>query len=401
MPGLILVYATAAMDFLEDEIAKLKRKTAPAAGPADAPQAQRYIRRAEVVAGQRTEYLAEQARRSEAREAARRAPEDEKKVEVQRRTASLQASWRGTKPVGVMMQAAVAPVTSKDKVCVPAHRASSAKRPAEVPDVTAAADHDTAVALRTKRQKLTLDNVYTFPPDASLPIDRDHAGLAQLPPQSQVALNASWARDDAEIERLCQSCFTLLRSAICIWQLDLSSTPPTAAGRERDEGVLYSTTRSDLAPLLHKLRRKALPRDVLCKLAQLLIGLRSNDTLAAGQAHLSLSIGNHAWPTRGNIGVGIHERARPKFEERRERSRLAAIEAAKLASHRAAEQRRKNGGDHGEYGNGDDDDNEEDDDEAWKLQGDAGQAYMLADDTTRRWLQGLRRLITHFERRAA
>lgn len=143
--------------------------------------------------------------------------------------------------------------------------------------------------------------------------------------------------------------------------------------------------------------------------------------MKAAEKHLSLSVGSHAWPTRGNIGVGIHERARPKFEERREQHRLRAIADARQRQleKRAAKSKivgeAKHGERHGrnggreqdgadvveQEGSEDAEESEDEDEEAWKLEGDAGQAYMLADDTTRRWLQALRRLITHFEHRGA
>lgn len=76
----------------------------------------------------------------------------------------------------------------------------------------------------------------------------------------------------------------------------------------RDLEHLLPETKKDVVKLLYKLRSRKLADDVLVSLATIVHYLQTQDTVRASESYLKLSIGNVAWPI-GVRDVGIHARS--------------------------------------------------------------------------------------------
>jgi pre-mRNA-splicing factor 18 len=64
----------------------------------------------------------------------------------------------------------------------------------------------------------------------------------------------------------------------------------------------------NLKPLMKQLRKRSLDNDVLQALAEIVCYMQQREYLKASDAYLRLSIGNAPWPI-GVTMVGIHERS--------------------------------------------------------------------------------------------
>lgn len=111
---------------------------------------------------------------------------------------------------------------------------------------------------------------------------------------------------------------------------------------QQQETLLYET-KVDLVPLLYNLRNDGLTNDMIISLNTICYYLQKADYKRANESYMKLSIGNVAWPI-GVIGVSHHSRS------------------ADL-----------------------------------KITGDKNTANIMIDDKTRRWITGIKRLITVFE----
>lgn len=74
------------------------------------------------------------------------------------------------------------------------------------------------------------------------------------------------------------------------------------------ETALLVDTKKALFPLLVKLRKNTLPEEHLTSLMTILYHLQRKEYLRANESYMKLSIGNVAWPI-GVIGVSIHARS--------------------------------------------------------------------------------------------
>lgn len=70
--------------------------------------------------------------------------------------------------------------------------------------------------------------------------------------------------------------------------------------------ALLDETKRDFVPLLYSLRVGSMDPDLLTSLATTLYYLQTNDVLHAKDAYMKLSLGNVVWPI-GIIGVGVRE----------------------------------------------------------------------------------------------
>lgn len=105
---------------------------------------------------------------------------------------------------------------------------------------------------------------------------------------------------------------------------------------------LVINTKKSLFPMLVKLRKNSLSSEHLTSLMTIMYYIQQRDFLKAEESYMKLSIGNVAWPI-GLIGVSIHARAKD--------SRL-----------------------------------------------EQGQANIMIDEETRKWITGVKRLVTFMGR---
>ncbi|BFZ54974.1 hypothetical protein PYCC9005_002012 [Savitreella phatthalungensis] len=399
------------MSFLGDEIAKLKdarAKVKASSGSAAGNDRSKYLTRGQRFDERREAYLVQERAREEERHAreAQRRLEDEAYQRKRREAHEAFHASRKRPPssldtVTVSTQTTASDTPSETQ-CQKSQAPSSDPAPSTPPEEPFAAvisrlralaqpirlfgETDEKVRLRLASIEVGGENTSTTGPiskEPLLPIDPTSAH--PLPPRDIVPLNPAWAHDPATVPALCDGLVRMIGCCVRVWWADAEGG---------DEVGVFDEVRRDLVGLERRLGRRGIPGDVLEELAKVFDALRENETAKAAQHHLAIAVGKHAWPTRGNVGVGIHERARPKHELRREEEQRRARQAAAAAAAAAAAKREKE--------NVDDHDAKKDhrDDDDWQLLGNAGQAYMLADESTRLWLQAVRRLISHWERRA-
>ncbi|GAA6015222.1 hypothetical protein JCM10207_003648 [Rhodosporidiobolus poonsookiae] len=94
------------------------------------------------------------------------------------------------------------------------------------------------------------------------------------------------------------------------WEQSLADRPE--AIRRSTQGKVAAATQATsaeyLKPLFKQLRKRDLPKDVLPNLAEIAHYMQTREYLRANDAYLRLSIGNAPWPI-GVTMVGIHERS--------------------------------------------------------------------------------------------
>ncbi|CCG85076.1 protein of unknown function [Taphrina deformans PYCC 5710] len=165
--------------------------------------------------------------------------------------------------------------------------------------------------------------------------------------ESLFGVDLSLLKTEEEEKRLAlhNQIFLLLKFYIKQWDHDVRSSSPD--GGESSQVAMQKQAKEHLARLLLRLKTGNLPIDILTNLASVVSSLQQADFTGANRAYLQMSIGKATWPV-GVTSVGIHERAQRERQHK------------KLDS-----------------------------------------AHILADETTRQWLQSLKRLITYREKRAA
>jgi len=101
-----------------------------------------------------------------------------------------------------------------------------------------------------------------------------------------------------------------IRCILKEWERDLHQR--SEASKKTSDGKVasatYRQTRKDLKPLIRKLKHRGLEEDVLDKLYKMAMFCEKLEYRAAHDLYIQLSIGNAAWPM-GVTMVGIHERA--------------------------------------------------------------------------------------------
>lgn len=114
----------------------------------------------------------------------------------------------------------------------------------------------------------------------------------------------------SKIEEHKEDMFALLRvlikDIVGEWEIHISSISD-AGDAEIQQELLFETKR-DLVKLLYKLRSRKLNIDMLTSLSTILYYIQRLDFHKANESYLKLSIGNVAWPI-GVQGVGIHARS--------------------------------------------------------------------------------------------
>lgn len=90
-------------------------------------------------------------------------------------------------------------------------------------------------------------------------------------------------------------------------QLNGRSTSEKMGPRGKIDSATYAQTKEYMKPLLRKLRRKSLPEDITDSLTQIVKHVLERNYILASDAYLEMAIGNSPWPI-GVTMVGIHAR---------------------------------------------------------------------------------------------
>ena len=101
-----------------------------------------------------------------------------------------------------------------------------------------------------------------------------------------------------------------LRRMLKEWEVDLDELPieVTRSVQGRNEVNNYKQTKEYVKPLMKSLKQRSLAKDILRKLTEMAKLCRDREYIKAADVYLILSIGKAAWPM-GATMVGIHERA--------------------------------------------------------------------------------------------
>ena len=102
---------------------------------------------------------------------------------------------------------------------------------------------------------------------------------------------------------------SILQFLISSWGGDLNtrSSEVKNSYEGKNKSVIYNQTVSYMQPLLRNLRKKSISADILTALKPILINLMMMEYTHANDAYLDMAIGNAAWPI-GVTMVGIHAR---------------------------------------------------------------------------------------------
>lgn len=101
-----------------------------------------------------------------------------------------------------------------------------------------------------------------------------------------------------------------LRRMLKEWEVDLDELPPEVVRsvQGRNEVNNYKQTKEYIKPLMKSLKQRKLEKGILNKLAEMTKLCKQREYIKAADMYLILSIGKAAWPM-GATMVGIHERA--------------------------------------------------------------------------------------------
>lgn len=110
-------------------------------------------------------------------------------------------------------------------------------------------------------------------------------------------------------ERDTQVILTLLEFLLKMWnaQLNSGAASERMATKSKIARATYTQTRVYMKPLLRKLRNNTLPEDILDSLTDIVKLLLDRNYIKASDAYLQMAIGNAPWPI-GVTMVGIHAR---------------------------------------------------------------------------------------------
>ncbi|KAF9113590.1 mRNA splicing protein prp18 [Mortierella sp. AM989] len=104
--------------------------------------------------------------------------------------------------------------------------------------------------------------------------------------------------------------YTYFKRLLREWEQDLDQRPDEI--KRSTAGKLATATRAQsaeyLRPFFKQLRQKSLEQDVLMRITEIAELMNKREHMAASDAYLKLSIGNAPWPI-GVTMVGIHERS--------------------------------------------------------------------------------------------
>lgn len=104
-------------------------------------------------------------------------------------------------------------------------------------------------------------------------------------------------------------CLNLLKFLLKKWNDQLNSVDANEKMKTKTKiaKATFAQTRVYLKPLLKKLKNDKIPDDIFDSLAEIIRHLLKRDYIAASDAYLTMAIGNAPWPI-GVTMVGIHAR---------------------------------------------------------------------------------------------
>ncbi|GAA5838512.1 hypothetical protein JCM11251_003412 [Rhodosporidiobolus azoricus] len=139
-------------------------------------------------------------------------------------------------------------------------------------------------------------------------LDADVANKEPNPKDEEVIVDLSLVKSNPH--KVYPQIYHAFKRVLKEWELSLAARPESV--RRSTQGKLaaatHATSAEYLKPLFKQLRKRDLQADVLSNLAEIAHHMQTREYLRANDAYLRLSIGNAPWPI-GVTMVGIHERS--------------------------------------------------------------------------------------------
>ena len=121
------------------------------------------------------------------------------------------------------------------------------------------------------------------------------------------ALSENLSADNTELS--CKVILQFVQLLLQVWGKRLNSRPESekTSVRGKKESATYTQTSCYLKPLTKRLKKRTLPEDILECLTEIVVHCLDRDYVKANDAYLQMAIGNAPWPI-GVTMVGIHAR---------------------------------------------------------------------------------------------
>ncbi|KAG0293163.1 mRNA splicing protein prp18 [Linnemannia gamsii] len=332
------------MDLIEAQLAKKRAAVESASGGTK----KKYIRRGDLEKQREQEYLAEQERERKAKE------EKERQQELEREAKRKEKAAAATSPstASPTSSAAGTPTTDSSAANTPtipssettddvnAAAAASAATfniaPEEVVRRLRARGHpirlfaetDQARKIRLRALELVEDRSEGQRNDFMRALENAETGLhmealgqqggsttkekkSKSEPAKDVDTNEiSVELIQKDMDKLYVLIYTYFKRLLREWERDLDQRPDEL--KRSTPGKLATATQAQsaeyLKPFFKSLRQKSLEPDVLMRITEIAELMIKREHMAANDAYLKLSIGNAPWPI-GVTMVGIHERS--------------------------------------------------------------------------------------------
>ncbi|KAF9083400.1 mRNA splicing protein prp18 [Mortierella sp. GBA35] len=324
------------MDLIEATLAKKRSALESASGGAK----KKYIRRGDLEKQREQEYLAEQERERKAKEEKERQQELEKEAQRKEQLAQKQQTDSPTStstPNSDPSSSTNTPTidqTTADEAAASAATFNIA--PEEVVRRLRARGHpirlfaetDQARKIRLRALELVEDRSEGQRNDFMRALENAETGLHMEALGQQGGSSTKEKKSKSEpskdidtneisvdliqknMDKLYVLIYTYFKRLLREWERDLDQRPDEL--KRSTSGKLATATQAQsaeyLKPFFKSLRQKALEPDVLMRITEIAELMIKREHMAANDAYLKLSIGNAPWPI-GVTMVGIHERS--------------------------------------------------------------------------------------------
>ncbi|RKP23881.1 Prp18 domain-containing protein, partial [Syncephalis pseudoplumigaleata] len=114
----------------------------------------------------------------------------------------------------------------------------------------------------------------------------------------------------ADPDKVCSAIYLWTKRMLYEWEMELEARPPEVkrSNQGKHQTVTQRQSKEYLKPYFKQLKHKNMEADVLARITEIVHYCLKRDYLQANDSYLRLSIGNSPWPI-GVTMVGIHERS--------------------------------------------------------------------------------------------
>ncbi|KAG0285838.1 mRNA splicing protein prp18 [Linnemannia gamsii] len=329
------------MDLIEAQLAKKRAAVESASGGTK----KKYIRRGDLEKQREQEYLAEQERERKAKEDKERQKELEREAKRKEKAATSSTDSPTSSAAGSLTadsSSANTPTIPSSEIIDDVHAAAAASAAtfniateevvrrlrARGHPIRLFAETDQARKIRLRALELVEDRSEGQRNDFMRAMENAETGLhmealgqqggsttkekkSKSEPAKDVDTNEiSVELIQKDMDKIYVLIYTYFKRLLREWERDLDQRPDEL--KRSTPGKLATATQAQsaeyLRPFFKSLRQKSLEPDVLMRITEIAELMIKREHMAANDAYLKLSIGNAPWPI-GVTMVGIHERS--------------------------------------------------------------------------------------------